>query len=137
MTTDSGKKSRLMVSAALEKKATELVLLEMRGITTITDYFLICSGKSDRQVQAIAQSIADVLEKEGFKPLGLEGTREGRWVLMDYGDVVAHVFLDPVRRFYDLEGLWMDAPRIDVQEGDDLGERKIDPKKKIEQSETG
>lgn len=137
MTTDSGKKTQLMVSAALEKKATELVLLEMRGITTFTDYFLICSGKSDRQVQAIAQSIADVLEKEGLKPLGLEGTREGRWVLMDYGDVVVHVFLEPVRRFYDLEGLWMDAPRIDFQEGGDLVERKIGSKKKTGQSETG
>jgi ribosome-associated protein len=137
MTTDSGKKTQLMVSAALEKKATELVLLEMREVTTFTDYFLICSGKSDRQVQAIAQSIADVLEKEGLKPLGLEGAREGRWVLMDYGDVVAHVFLEPVRRFYDLEGLWMDAPRIDFQEGGDLGERKIGSKKKTGQSETG
>ena len=137
MTTDSGKKTQLMVNAALEKKATELVLLEMKGIAAFTDYFLICSGKSDRQVQAIAQSIADVLGKEGFKPLGLEGTREGRWVLLDYGDVVAHVFLDPVRRFYDLEGLWMDAPRIDFQEGGDLGERKIGSKKEAGQSETG
>ena len=136
MTTDSRKKSQLMVAAAIEKKGKELVLLEMRGITTFTDYFLICSGKSDRQVQAIAQSIADVLKKEGLEPLGLEGTREGRWVLMDYGDVVAHVFLEPVRRFYDLEGLWMDAPRIDFQEGGDLGEKKIGSKKKTGQSET-
>ena len=137
MTTDSRIKTQLMASTALDKKATELVLLEMRGITTFTDYFLICSGKSDRQVQAIAQSIADVLETEGLKPLGLEGTREGRWILMDYGDVVAHVFLDPVRRFYDLEGLWMDAPRIGFQEGGDLGERKIGSKKRTGQSETG
>ena len=136
MTTDSRKKSQLMVAAAIEKKGKELVLLEMRGITTFTDYFLICSGKSDRQVQAIAQSIADVLKKEGLEPLGLEGTREGRWILMDYGDVVAHVFLEPVRRFYDLEGLWMDAPRIDFQEGGDLGERNIGSKKKTGQSET-
>lgn len=135
MSTDSRKKFRLMVTAALEKKATELVLLEMKGVATFTDYFMICSGKSDRQVQAIAQRIAEVLEEEGLKPLGLEGMQEGRWILMDYGDVVAHVFLEPVRRFYDLEGLWMDAPRIDLHNGGAFGERKISPKKKAGQSD--
>ncbi len=130
MVTDSKIKSLLTVRAAIDKKATGLVLLEMKGITSFTDYFFICSGRSDRQVQAIAQGIAEVLEKEGIQPLGLEGASEGKWVLMDYGDVVIHVFLEPVRRFYDLEGLWVDAPRIDLEKGVDLGETEIGSKKK-------
>jgi ribosome-associated protein len=130
MTTDSKTKSLLMIEAAIEKKATEVVLLNMGEVTSYTDYFLICSGKSDRQVQAIAQRILEVLEKRGFFPLGLEGTREGKWVLMDYGDVVAHIFLEPVRRFYDLEGLWMDAPRTDVDKGVNLDEKKAESAKK-------
>ena len=102
----------------------------MRRVSSYTDYFLICSGKSDRQVQAIAQRIAEVLEDQGMKPLGLEGTSEGKWVLIDYGDLVIHVFLEPIRQFYDLEGLWIDAPRIDFQEGVNLGESSIDTPKK-------
>ena len=131
MVTDSKTKSLLSVKAAVEKKATELVLLEMQGITSYTDYFLICSGKSDRQVQAIAQRIVEVLEEEGVHPLGLEGMSEGKWVLMDYGDVVIHVFLEPVRRFYDLEGLWIDAPRIDVEEGGSIAKIDLESEKKI------
>ena len=122
MVTDSRMKSLLSVRAAIEKKATEMVLLEMRGVSSYTDYFFICSGKSDRQVQAIAQRVAEVLGEEGIQPLGLEGMSEGKWILMDYGDLVVHVFLEPIRRFYDLEGLWVDAPRIDLQEGVNLGE---------------
>jgi ribosome-associated protein len=122
MITDSRRKSLLCASAAVEKKAFDLVLLEMRGITSFTDYFLICSGKSDRQVQAIAQAVEEALEKEGIRFLGQEGKVEGKWVLMDYGDVVVHIFLEPIRGFYDLEGLWIDAPRIDPEKGERLGE---------------
>ena len=86
-------------------------------MTSFTDYFFICSGTSDRQVQAIAEGIQEVLEGEGIRALGLEGTREGKWILIDYEDVVVHIFLEPVRQVYDLEGLWMDAPRINVQKG--------------------
>ena len=131
MVTDSKTKSLLSVKAAVEKKATELVLLEMQGVTSYTDYFFICSGKSDRQVQAIAQRIVEVLEEEGVHPLGLEGMSEGKWVLMDYGDVVIHVFLEPVRRFYDLEGLWIDAPRIDVEERGSIAKIDLESEKKI------
>jgi ribosome-associated protein len=131
MVTDSKTKSLLSVKAAVEKKATELVLLEMQGVTSYTDYFFICSGKSDRQVQAIAQRIVEVLGEEGVHPLGLEGTSEGKWVLMDYGDVVIHVFLEPVRRFYDLEGLWIDAPRIDVEERGSIAKIDLESEKKI------
>jgi len=131
MATDSKIKSLLCLSAAIEKKAHDPVLLELKGITSFTDYFLLCSGKSDRQVQAIAQAIEETLKKEGIRPLGQEGMREGKWVLIDYADVVVHIFLDPVRRFYDLEGLWIDAPRIDLPEGVAIGDRKTGSEKNI------
>jgi len=114
MATDSKTKSLLCLKAAIEKKAQTPVLLELKGISSFTDYFLLCSGKSDRQVQAIAQAIEETLKKRGIRPLGQEGTLQGKWILMDFEDVVVHIFLEPVRKFYDLEGLWMDAPRIDL-----------------------
>lgn len=115
MVTDSKTKSLLCLKAAIEKKAQDPVLLELKGVASFTDYFLLCSGKSDRQVQAIAQAIEEVLKKKGIQPIGQEGMREGRWILIDYEDVVVHIFLEPVRKFYDLEGLWIDAPRVDLQ----------------------
>ena len=121
MVTDSKTKSLLCLKAALEKKALNPVLLELKGKTSFTDYFLLCSGKSDRQVQAIAQGIEEALKKKGVRPLGQEGMTEGRWILMDFADVIVHIFLEPVRNFYDLEGLWIDAPRIDLQEGGNVG----------------
>ena len=121
MVTDPWTKSLLCVKAAAGKKAFDLVLLEMKRITSFTDYFLICSGKSDRQVQAIAQAIEEEMEEQGIHPFGQEGKTGGRWVLMDFGDVVVHIFLEPVRAFYDLEGLWIDAPRIDLEKGESLG----------------
>ena len=117
MTTDSKAKSFLCLKAALEKKAENPILLELKGIVSFTDYFLLCSGKSDRQVQAIAGAIEEELKGKGIRPLGQEGLREGKWVLIDYEDVVVHVFLEPVRKFYDLEGLWIEAPRVNLQKG--------------------
>ncbi len=121
MATDSKTKSLLCLKAALEKKALEPVLLELKGRTSFTDYFLLCSGKSDRQVQAIAQGIEEALKKKGIRPLGQEGMTGGKWVLMDYEDVVVHIFLEPMRKFYDLEGLWIDVPRIDPLRGGSIG----------------
>jgi ribosome-associated protein len=121
MVTDSETKSLLCLKAALEKKALDPVLLELKGASSFTDYFLLCSGKSDRQVQAIAQGIEEALKKKGIRPLGQEGMVGGRWILMDYEDVVVHIFLEPVRRFYDLEGLWIEAKRIDLQKGGSIG----------------
>ncbi len=89
------------------------MLLDLKSISSFTEYFLVCSGRSDRQVQAIARSIDEHLKRMGIYSLGVEGFEEGKWILMDYDDVVVHVFLDPVRKFYDLEGLWLDAPRVD------------------------
>ena len=129
MENDSKTKTFQIVEAALGKKALNLSLLDMREMTSFTDYFFICSGTSDRQVQAIAEGIQEALEGKGVRPLGLEGTREGKWILMDYEDVVVHVFLEPVRQFYDLEGLWVDAPRINVQNEVNLGEGSIEAEK--------
>ncbi len=113
---DSKEKSLFCAKAALEKKAFNVTILELKKASALTDYFLICSGRSDRQVQAIAESIEEKMSEKGARPLGEEGMREGRWVLMDYDDVVIHIFYDPVRRHYDLEGLWIEAPRIDPPE---------------------
>jgi len=123
MVTDSKTKSLLCLEAAIEKKAQDPVLLELKGIASFTDFFLLCSGKSDRQVQAIAQAIEEALKKKGNRPLGIEGVEEGKWALLDYGDVVVHIFLEPVRKFYDLEGLWIDAPRIEIEEGATIEKR--------------
>lgn len=100
------------VRAVLGKKAERVVILGVRELTSLADAFIICSGKSNRQVMAIAEHINTTLKKQGIKVLRIEGMKEGHWVLMDYGDVIIHIFYDPVRSFYDLEGLWADAPRI-------------------------
>jgi ribosome-associated protein len=101
------------VNAVLDTKALDVVVLDLHGLTSFADTFVICSGRSHRQVSAIAELVEQNLKAGGIKPLGIEGIREGHWVLMDYGDVVIHVFLEPIRIFYDLEGLWSDARRIE------------------------
>ena len=105
----------LYVQATLSKKAERVVVLDVRGLTSIADVFIICSGRSNRQVSAIAEAIESFLKNKKIKPLSVEGKREGHWVLMDYGDVLIHVFFDATRTFYDLEGLWVDAKRICTQ----------------------
>lgn len=98
--------------AALGKKASRLVMLDVHDLSSITDVFLVCSGQSNRQVTAIADHIRVDLKKQGIRPLSIEGLTEGHWVVMDYGDVIIHVFYEPIRAFYDIEGLWADAMRI-------------------------
>lgn len=100
------------VTALRQKKVSDLVVLDVRGITSFTDIFIIASGKSTRQVSAVGEHVIFSLKKQGIRPLGVEGLQEGRWVLIDYGDVVIHIFFEPVREFYDLEGLWSDAKRV-------------------------
>ena len=102
----------LYVKAALGRKALGLVVLDVRELTSVADAFIICSGRSNRQVTAIAEFIITELKKVGIKPLSVEGKKEGHWVLLDYGHVIIHVFYESVRNFYDLEGLWVDAKRI-------------------------
>jgi ribosome-associated protein len=102
--------------AALDRKAYDLVVLEVGPFTSIGDYFVICSGRSDTQVQAIADGIERHMAERGVRPLSIEGREHGQWVLMDYGDVIVHVFYVPVREFYDLERLWLRARRVDLPE---------------------
>jgi len=102
------------VQAIYGKKVLSLVVLDIRGKTSFADAYLICSGRSHRQVSAIAEHVRRNLKKDAIKPLSVEGEKEGQWVILDYGHVVIHVFLDPVRMFYDLEGLWTDAPRVET-----------------------
>lgn len=93
-------------------------MFEAGKLTDLTDYFAVAGGNSSRQVQAISQHVARRMREEGFRPLGVEGEQEGHWVLMDYGDVIIHIFYQPVREFYDLEGLWIDAPRVEMYESE-------------------
>jgi len=104
-------KTAVSTQAAADRKALDVMVLDMRAVSSITDYFLICSGGSTRQVQAIADAIDEQLSKQGVSSLGVEGYRDARWILMDYGDVIVHVFSLETREFYDLEGLWSDAPK--------------------------
>ena len=101
-------------SVADEKKAKELVVLRLAEITSFTDYFVICSGSSVRQVQAIADAVRDQLKAIGQRPMHTEGYATGEWVLIDYGTFVVHVFTEDSRRFYDLERLWRDAEKVQV-----------------------
>jgi len=102
----------LYIKAILSKKAMNVVALDVAEMTSYADVFIICSGRSNRQVNAIAESIKTELKKHKIIPLSVEGTKDGHWVLLDYGHVIIHVFYEPVREFYDLEGLWVDAQRI-------------------------
>ncbi len=102
----------LYLKAALGKKARGLIILDVRGLTSVADAFIVCSGRSNRQVMAIADHIQRDLKTQRIKPLSVEGTKEGHWTLLDYGHVIIHVFYEPVRAFYDLEGLWVDAKRV-------------------------
>lgn len=100
--------------AASDKKALELVVLDLREVASFTDYFLITSGTNVRQVQAIADEVVEQLKKNGTRASRVEGYNTAEWVLVDYGDFIVHVFEDKARRFYDLERLWRDAPRVEL-----------------------
>lgn len=115
-------KAKLCMQIISERKAIDPVLFEVGKLTSIADYFLIASGSSSRQVQAIATHLVRRMKEAGFKAYGLEGQEQGHWILLDYGDIVIHLFYQPVREFYDLEGLWIDAPRIAWAESDHGGE---------------
>ncbi|MDI6729404.1 MAG: ribosome silencing factor [Thermodesulfovibrionales bacterium] len=98
--------------AALDKKAKDMVVLELKDLTIIADYFVVCSGESTTQVKAIVENVEKKLREYGQKPMGIEGLNTARWVLMDYGDVIVHVFEEETRAYYELEKFWLDAPRI-------------------------
>jgi ribosome-associated protein len=111
--------SRELVEVAartlLAHKGRELLILDVKSLSSLGDYFLICSGGSKRHVQALAEHLQETLKQAGVKPLGVEGLDEGHWVLVDYIDVVIHLFIKPLREFYDLEGLWVEADRVPVE----------------------
>lgn len=112
----SWQKALLCAQAALDKKAHDLLILEVSALTSVADYFVICTGRSDIQVQAICRALEEALAKASIRPLAIEGFTHGQWVLIDCGDVVVHVFYEQVREFYNLEGLWMQAPRCQLPE---------------------
>jgi ribosome-associated protein len=120
----SQEKAFLCARALSDRKAIDLVILDVKDVSSFTDYFLICSGNSDRQVQAIASHVEEKMGQQGFHPLGVEGKREGHWFLLDYGEVIVHVFYQPVREFYDLERLWSEAPRVEFPPAGKIRKRR-------------
>ncbi|SFJ10230.1 ribosome-associated protein [Thermoflavimicrobium dichotomicum] len=107
--------AQVAATAAEEKKAQDVTILDIRGLSVFADYFVICHGNSQTQVQAIVKAIKDKVQEKGILIRGIEGLRDARWVLMDLGDVVVHVFHKDERDFYDLERLWGDAQQVLVQ----------------------
>lgn len=108
--------ARLVVKAAEDKKAENLIVLDIKNLSVIADYMMICHGNNERQVQAIVKEIRDQAHKNGYDIRGIEGAEEGRWVLVDLKDVVIHVFHREEREFYNLERLWKDAPTVSFSE---------------------
>jgi len=111
---------RVAVAAALDKKAMDLDVLAVSELTSIADYFILCSATSERQTQAIADAVVEKLRTDlNVKPLLVEGTTPGRWILLDFGDFILHVFTEDCRRFYGLERLWGDAPNVTADYAED------------------
>ncbi len=109
MTETASRLSELIAAAASDKKSFDILILDMTGVSLVTDYFIICSAHSTTQAKAIADNIEEKLEEQGIRPLHKEGYSEARWILLDYGSCVVHVFVEDERRFYNLERLWGDA----------------------------
>lgn len=107
-------KMQLALSAAAEKKAIDLVVLDLREIASFTDHFVITSGNNERQVQAIADGVVETLKKTGSPVIRVEGYKTAEWILLDYGDFVVHIFDEKARQFYDLERLWREARRVEL-----------------------
>lgn len=108
-------RAQRIVDAALERKAEKPVALDVREVSSFADTFVILTGRSDRQVRAIADRVAEVMKGAGERAIGVEGLDEGHWVLMDFGDVIVHVFDPETREHYDLERLWSDAPVLEIE----------------------
>ena len=107
-------KAKLAAEAAIDRKASHALAIDVHELVSFTDVFVILTGRSERQVRAITEAITEALSQRGEKPLGVEGLDEGRWVLIDLSDVIVHVFQEEVRSHYDLERLWSDAPHLDL-----------------------
>ncbi len=113
-------KAAQIAKAAVDRKAENLIALDVREVTSFADVFILATGGSDRHVRAIADAVKEAVEELGERPLGIEGYDEGRWLLLDLGDVIVHVFQREVREHYDLERLWSEAPRLDLLDAEAL-----------------
>ncbi|MDP9244923.1 MAG: ribosome silencing factor [Chloroflexota bacterium] len=109
---DPSELAHLIVEIATDKKASDIVMLRTAEVTSMADFFVICSGRSDRQVQSLARTIVDQLREQGVRPLGVEGLSSGRWVLVDYASVIVHLFTPQEREYYGLERLWSGAAPV-------------------------
>ena len=109
---DTAELAHRIVEIASDKKGNDIVMLRTAELTTMADFFVICSGRSDRQVQALAGAIVDELRDDGIRPMGIEGQASSRWVLLDYGSVIVHVFAPDEREYYGLERLWSNATQV-------------------------
>lgn len=108
-----------IVHACQSAKGKDIAILDMDGVFDMTDYFIVVSGRSDRHTQGIGNKLINELEKQGIKPETIEGFDDGHWILIDYCDVVVHIFYEPVRKHYDIEGLWVHAKRLAVPEDEE------------------
>ena len=113
---DSIALARAIAVTAIDKKAEDLIIMDVRGMAGFTDFFVIMSGRSTRHVQSLAETVDKEVSSKRLSTSNTEGMTEGQWVLLDYNDVVVHIFHDESRKFYDLEGLWHDAPRLSLTE---------------------
>lgn len=115
---DSEKKALDIVAIAAEKKAGHISVIRIGKLSSVAELIVVCSGESDKQTKAIARLIVDEMKKgdDDVRTLGIEGMDLGKWILLDYGDVVVHVFHEPLREYYDIEGLWADAPKLELPE---------------------
>ena len=111
---------KIAYDAIMDKKAEDIRIIDISGVSTIADYFIICDGSNSSQVQAIQANVDEQLGRAGFMPLRVEGVRSANWILMDYGDVVVHIFSKEDRLFYDLERIWKDGKELSVEDIDNL-----------------
>jgi ribosome-associated protein len=116
----SQEKALLLAQVALQRKPRDPLLIDVRKSCSFADYFLILSGTSIRQTQALSSHLEEALKKRGIALRGIEGLESGQWILMDFDEVIVHIFFESVREFYDLEGLWMEAPRVPISSVDPL-----------------
>lgn len=114
---DTLEKAQACARFADEKKAKDIVVLELIGLTDIADYFVLATGTSERHVRTIAEAVEVGMKEAGVKPFSLEGHDEGRWVIIDYQNVIAHIFIESLRELYDLESLWIEAKRYTLKKG--------------------
>ena len=108
-------KAKICGMLAEEKKAQDVVIMELEDLTDVADYFLVASGTGERHVRTIADSIETGMKERGIKPYAVEGNRDGRWVIIDYQNVIVHIFLEPLRELYDLESLWIEAKKLRIE----------------------